>query len=262
MHPETLRAELRGLEGEPVSIEIAEMLTEWMQEKTGGSEYALEWMQALASRFGMVSNVLVQAYAKSTRNLVLGNAYYVSSTTPYHGSVAHAELAVFDHALTQAELDARVRTLPLAHGIAGNNGVLIADELLSSQAGCKRMCAGPHTLLGGRVVGWCTPSAVAAHAPPGLDLRAIRGLRDSFGNRQRGQLASAPKEGIRSPPPPEGTSLTTCSFHRVEQLRPVIARRVHRPADAIGLHCGRLACQEHFHRIIGLGAASHSSVWR
>jgi len=58
------------------------------------------------------------------------------------------------------------------------------------------MCARPHTLLGGRVVGWGTPSAVTHHAPLGLDLRAIRGLRGSLGNRQRGQLASAPKEGI------------------------------------------------------------------
>ncbi|MEN5069484.1 hypothetical protein [Stenotrophomonas sp. TWI1183] len=38
MHPETLRAKLRVLEGESVSIEIAELLTEWMREKAGGSE--------------------------------------------------------------------------------------------------------------------------------------------------------------------------------------------------------------------------------
>lgn len=58
MHPETLRAKLRGIEGESVSIEIAELLTEWMQEKAGGSEYALEWMQALAGRFGMAVDVV------------------------------------------------------------------------------------------------------------------------------------------------------------------------------------------------------------
>ena len=61
MHPETLRAKLRGLEGESVSIEIAELLTEWMQEKAGGSEYALEWMQALAGRFGMAVDVVPPA---------------------------------------------------------------------------------------------------------------------------------------------------------------------------------------------------------
>ncbi|MGX9191496.1 hypothetical protein [Stenotrophomonas sp. Ker107b] len=58
MHPETLRAKLRGLEGESVSIEIAELLAEWMQEKAGGSEYALEWMQALAGRLGMAVDVV------------------------------------------------------------------------------------------------------------------------------------------------------------------------------------------------------------
>lgn len=50
MHPETLRAKLRGLEGESLTIEHAELLTEWMQEKAGGCEYALEWMQALAEQ--------------------------------------------------------------------------------------------------------------------------------------------------------------------------------------------------------------------
>lgn len=53
-----------------------------------------------------VSNVLAQAYAKSARNLALGNAYYLSSSTPYDGAVSHAEMIVFDRALTQAELDA------------------------------------------------------------------------------------------------------------------------------------------------------------
>jgi len=69
----------------------------------------------------MVSNVLAQAYAKSARNLALGNAYYASSTTPYDGSVAHAEMVVFDHALTQAELDAvyaRSRSRMASRGIA------------------------------------------------------------------------------------------------------------------------------------------------
>ncbi|MHC9012128.1 phage regulatory CII family protein [Stenotrophomonas rhizophila] len=61
MHPETLRSKLNGTEGESVTIEIAELLTEWMQEKAGGSEYALEWMQALAGRFGMAVDVVPPA---------------------------------------------------------------------------------------------------------------------------------------------------------------------------------------------------------
>jgi len=68
----------------------------------------------------MVSNVLAQAYAKSARNLALGNAYYVSSTTPYDGAVSHAEMIVFDHALTKEELDAvyaRSRSRMASRGI-------------------------------------------------------------------------------------------------------------------------------------------------
>jgi len=61
MHPETLRAKLNGTEGESVTIEIAELLTEWMQEKAGGSEYALEWMQALAGQFGMAVDLVPPA---------------------------------------------------------------------------------------------------------------------------------------------------------------------------------------------------------
>jgi len=52
MHPETLRAKLRGLEGESLTIEHAELLTEWMQEKAGGCEYAL------AGQFGMAVDVV------------------------------------------------------------------------------------------------------------------------------------------------------------------------------------------------------------
>jgi hypothetical protein len=34
-------------------MEISELLTEWMQEKAGGSDYALDWMQGLAWQFCM-----------------------------------------------------------------------------------------------------------------------------------------------------------------------------------------------------------------
>jgi len=61
MHPETLRAKLRGLEGESVTIEIAELLTEWMQEHAGGADRALGWMQSLAAQFGMTADVLPPA---------------------------------------------------------------------------------------------------------------------------------------------------------------------------------------------------------
>ena len=53
MHPETLRAKLRGVEGESITVEIADMLTEWMQEKK--QPEASAWIQAFSSSHGMVA---------------------------------------------------------------------------------------------------------------------------------------------------------------------------------------------------------------
>ncbi|MFK3846634.1 phage regulatory CII family protein [Stenotrophomonas sp. NPDC078853] len=61
IHPETLRAKLNGSEGESVTIEIAELLTEWIKKHAGGAEYALEWLQALAAQHGMAVDVVPPA---------------------------------------------------------------------------------------------------------------------------------------------------------------------------------------------------------
>ncbi|WP_411850812.1 hypothetical protein ACLB90_18460 [Stenotrophomonas sp. LGBM10] len=61
MHPETLRAKLNGTEGESVAIEIAELLTVWMQQKASGSDYALECMRALAGQFGTAVDLVPPA---------------------------------------------------------------------------------------------------------------------------------------------------------------------------------------------------------
>ena len=53
MHAETLRAKLRGVEGESISVEIADMLTEWMQEKNQPT--AAGWIQAFAAAHGLVA---------------------------------------------------------------------------------------------------------------------------------------------------------------------------------------------------------------
>lgn len=53
MHAETLRAKLRGVEGESISVEISDMLTEWMAEKKQAD--AACWIQALASSHGLVA---------------------------------------------------------------------------------------------------------------------------------------------------------------------------------------------------------------
>lgn len=59
IHPETLRARLRGTDGEWVNLEMLELLTEWMQEKTGSKP--TDWLKALSHRFGMVAMELPAA---------------------------------------------------------------------------------------------------------------------------------------------------------------------------------------------------------
>ncbi|ULR87202.1 hypothetical protein [Comamonas sp. B21-038] len=59
IHPETLRARLRGIDSEFINLEMLELLTEWMQEKTGSKP--LDWLKALSHRFGMVSMELPPA---------------------------------------------------------------------------------------------------------------------------------------------------------------------------------------------------------
>lgn len=53
MHTETLRARLRGVDGEWVNLEILELLTEWMQDSKHPA--ALGWLATLNNRFGMVA---------------------------------------------------------------------------------------------------------------------------------------------------------------------------------------------------------------
>lgn len=50
---ESLRKKLRGFEGESLSMEMAELLTEWMQERAGTQAFATSWIQSLGSQFGL-----------------------------------------------------------------------------------------------------------------------------------------------------------------------------------------------------------------
>lgn len=53
IHAETLRARLRGLEGEWINLEMLELLTEWMQDHR--DPQALAWLKALNQRYGLVA---------------------------------------------------------------------------------------------------------------------------------------------------------------------------------------------------------------
>ena len=61
MHAETLRAKLRRVKGQSMSLDLFELATEWMLEKQGGEDYARDWLLALALRNGVAANVLPRA---------------------------------------------------------------------------------------------------------------------------------------------------------------------------------------------------------
>jgi len=50
---ETLRKKLRGLDGESISMEMLEMLTEWMLDQAAGTPIATDWILSLAAQFNL-----------------------------------------------------------------------------------------------------------------------------------------------------------------------------------------------------------------
>ncbi|KAB2900380.1 MAG: hypothetical protein F9K35_07015, partial [Burkholderiaceae bacterium] len=53
IHPETLRARLRGVDGESPSMDMVVLLTEWLQDLRRPD--ALAWLHALNASFGLVA---------------------------------------------------------------------------------------------------------------------------------------------------------------------------------------------------------------
>jgi len=53
IHRETLRAKLRGVDGESISVEMAELLTEWMEDMRCPDAH--DWVHAFCGRWGLVA---------------------------------------------------------------------------------------------------------------------------------------------------------------------------------------------------------------
>ncbi|WP_244126182.1 hypothetical protein [Burkholderia gladioli] len=56
--PESLRLRLRGVGDSRLSMEMFELLVEWMQEKAEASAHALDALHALNARFGLVAEAV------------------------------------------------------------------------------------------------------------------------------------------------------------------------------------------------------------
>jgi len=56
IHPEVLRAKLRGVDGESISMEMAELLTEWLMDLNRPD--ARDWLHAFNTRFDLSAETL------------------------------------------------------------------------------------------------------------------------------------------------------------------------------------------------------------
>jgi len=68
IHREQLRQRLRGVDGDSISMEMAELLTEWLQDLKRPD--ALDWLHAFNSRFGLAASALQLTSPKSTEDAV------------------------------------------------------------------------------------------------------------------------------------------------------------------------------------------------
>jgi hypothetical protein len=103
MHPETLRAKLRGLEDESLHIDICYLLTEWMEER--GQPDASAWIQAFASEFGLVcfkSEVEASSGRASLASILEGGLDVSASTGVLSGLLS---AALKDRCITTIESD-------------------------------------------------------------------------------------------------------------------------------------------------------------
>lgn len=98
IHSETLRAKLRGLEGESIGMDMAELLAEWLTDM--GRPDALDWLHAFNSRFGLVT-----ARADAGEGELTG----VGAVMAAHIAIA-VQSGVFASELQKAVIDGEIST--------------------------------------------------------------------------------------------------------------------------------------------------------
>ncbi|TFL14194.1 hypothetical protein CSC67_08560 [Pusillimonas caeni] len=112
IHPETLRARLRREKGEAISVEMALLLSEWMEEKAGGAEYARDWLQALCASEGLHVDAVPPAPAGGWKCEAAALQSKFLDISMLIGQIAGVTSeAVADGAINQAEADKLVPLL-------------------------------------------------------------------------------------------------------------------------------------------------------
>lgn len=112
IHPEALRSKLRGVDGETLSVEMAELLSEWMEETVKGQHRAKDWMQAFAAGHGLHVDYVPTAPAGGWKDeaAALQSKFLDISMTIGQIAGVTAE-TVADGAISQSEADKLVPLL-------------------------------------------------------------------------------------------------------------------------------------------------------
>ena len=113
-HPERLRKKLRGVDGETVDVDMALMLSEWMESQEGGAEYAFDWLQALCAQEGLHVDAVPPAPIGGWKCEAAALQAKFLEITMLIGQIAGVTAdTVADGSITQAEAD---RLVPLLRG--------------------------------------------------------------------------------------------------------------------------------------------------
>lgn len=109
IHPETLRTKLRGADGECISVEMAALLTEWMDEFAGGAEYSRDWLLALSAENGLSVDLVPPAPEGGLKCEIEAMQQKVMKLAALTGQVAGTAVsAAADGKVTQEEADVLV----------------------------------------------------------------------------------------------------------------------------------------------------------
>lgn len=105
IHKESLRSKLRGLDGETVSMEVAQLLGEWLTEM--GRPDALDWLKAFAAQFSLVCEQIDAAPAGGWPCEVTAIKDKLLALAMKGGSLTQVALAaVADDDISEADADA------------------------------------------------------------------------------------------------------------------------------------------------------------
>ncbi|KVG90779.1 hypothetical protein WS83_15015 [Burkholderia sp. MSMB2042] len=130
--PESLRLRLRGVGDSRLSMEMFELLIEWMQEKSEAEAHALDALHALNARFGLVAERVDDHHAADSHEP--GTMHLVTTTLRLQAHVGQVANDV-SRALEDQRIDDREAEQIIA---TGRKGQRLFQRLIQTAARLAR----------------------------------------------------------------------------------------------------------------------------